>query len=218
MPRQHPVVDCLRRTTPKTEATAVAPLFIDDGVEHAVEQDRILHARLFARKTDHMMVRDARFGIDPEHGIDPLASATPLDAQHIGFTRLGTRFAPCTAVFRKVQCRDARFIENDDLFFTGSDTCMRFTRHTLTLKKRFILPIRGTKRQQGCWGCFGLLNRPEGLGKRAKKFASRCHLLNPFVHHVDEVRFGFEGTIFAKVRLEGITHNGIDIGLWCVAL
>ena len=218
LPWQYPIIDRVCRTAAKAKAAAVAALFIDNGVEHTVEQDRILHAGLLARKTNDMMVGNARFSVDPEHGVDPLAPSAPLDTQHIGFAHFGTRFAPRTTILGKIKGRDTRFIEDDDLLFTGSDTCMRFARHTLTLKKRFIQPIRGAKRQQGCWGCFGLLGCPKGLGERAKKFASRCHLLNPCVHHVDEIRLGFEGSVFAEVRLEGVAHGCIDVGLRCMAL
>ncbi len=162
-----------------------------------------------------MMVGNTRFGVDPKHRIDPFTPPAAFDTQHIGFAYLGTRFTPCAAVFRKIKCWNARIVQNNDLLFTGSDTCFGLARHTLTLKKRFILSIRGTKHQ---WRCLGLLSRPEGPGERAKKFASRCHLLYPCVHHIDEVRLGFESIIFAEVWLEGVTHNGIDVGLRCVAL
>lgn len=156
------------RTSSQAKTASVALIFVDHRVEHTIEQDRILHAGLFAGEAYHTVVCHAPFRLDAHAGIDPLAAVTALNAEDIRLAYFGTRFTKGTTVDREIERRHSVTVEDDDLLFTGSDACFGCACHTLTLKKRFIQSIRGAHHQ----GCFLVWGRcPEGRSEGSEEIS-----------------------------------------------
>jgi hypothetical protein len=167
----------------RCKTASIALVLINDGIEHTVKQNRILHAWLLAREANHTVVRHAPFSLDTKTGIDPLTPFAALDAEHVVIACIGTRFTKCTSVGRKIERRNTRFIQDNNLLFTGSYACFGGTRNALTLKKRFVFGVRGAHHK-------GRLLRyrcPKGRGEGSEKLSPRCHLLNSRVHDINQV-------------------------------